>query len=60
GSFREGILNGSCRNLDAEYAPEIIAGYFLGLPRWTNTSGSQVEIADAVTDIAVYGLRART
>jgi AcrR family transcriptional regulator len=58
-SLREGILEGSCRKLDAEYTPEIIAGYFLGLSRWTDAQGTPFERASAVTDIAIYGLRVR-
>lgn len=58
-SIREGILDGSCRDVDAEYAPQIIAGYFLGLPRWASTTAMPALIADAITDIAVYGLKAR-
>lgn len=58
-SLEAGIQAGSCRPHDTEYAPEIMAGYFLGIPRWTNTESDTFEIADRVTGIALYGLRNR-
>lgn len=58
-SLRKGILDGSCRTLDTEYAPEIIAGYFLGLSRWSETAATPLGTADTVTDIAMFGLRTR-
>jgi AcrR family transcriptional regulator len=57
--FAKGVPDGSCRSVDAEIAPEVVAGYFTGLRRWAPASVDPIAMADFVIDIAVSGLRAR-
>lgn len=55
----EGMRDGACRPLDAVLTPQILAGYFLGLPQLMPTDADPVAIADFVVDFAAHGLRVR-
>ena len=55
----DGVRDGTCRPLDMVFAPEISAGYFLGLHRHVPADANPIEAADFVVDLAINGLRQR-
>lgn len=55
----EGARDGTCRELDMVFAPEITAGYFLGLHRHIPADANPIEAANFVVDLAINGLRQR-
>lgn len=55
----EGARDGTCRDLDMVFAPEITAGYFQGLHRHVPADANPIEAADFVVDLAINGLRQR-
>lgn len=56
----EGARDGTCRDLDMVFAPEITAGYFLGLYRHVPADADPAEAADFVVDLTLNGLRQRS
>lgn len=56
-NLKRAIRDGTCRELDIDFVPEIAAGYFLGLQRWASANKSHLEMADFVVDMALHGLR---
>lgn len=58
-NLTEGARDGTCRKLDMVVAPEITAGYFLGLHRHVPATANPVEAADFVVDLVINGLRSR-
>lgn len=56
----EGARDGTCRDLDMVFAPEITAGYFQGLHRLVPADADPIRAADFVVDLTVHGLRARS
>ncbi|NWG45515.1 MAG: TetR family transcriptional regulator [Alphaproteobacteria bacterium] len=57
----QGIEDGSCRPHDAAMIAEASAGLFLWLPRWYQPGDplGPRDLADAVCDLAAFGLRRR-
>jgi AcrR family transcriptional regulator len=50
---------GTCRALDMNLVPEIMAGAFLGLPRHAPPDRNPLQLADFVTDMLMFGLKER-
>lgn len=55
----EGMRDGTCRPLDAALTPQVLAGYFLGLPQIMPAGADPTAVADFVVNLAAFGLRAR-
>lgn len=55
----EGVRDGTCRPLDSSLTPQVLAGYFLGLPQILPPGADPIAIADFVVDFAMLGLRTR-
>lgn len=58
-NLSEGARDGSCRPLDTVLTPQVLAGYFLGLPQLLPPGADPIAIADFVVDFAALGLRTR-
>lgn len=57
-NLQDGIAGEYVRSGLTEYTPEIVAGYFLGLPRLAPANVPCRDLADFISDIAFYGLTA--
>ncbi len=57
-NLQAGIDQGLARILDTDRIPQIIAGYFLGLPRLVTAGSDRRAVADLVSRTALFGIRA--
>jgi len=52
-----GVRDGSCRLTDPALTTELSAGLYLWMPKWTPDGADAEDLADAVVELAVLGLR---
>jgi AcrR family transcriptional regulator len=59
--LRQGMADGTCRELDAAYAAEVAAGIFLWLPKWYQpTAGRPAKaVADEISNAFTFGVLRR-
>lgn len=61
-NMRQGVADGTCRNIDATFASDVAAGIFLWLPKWLPEGYplTPTQVADEITNLVALGILRRS